>query len=189
MPRQQELREQRLNNSERSALALFLSDVAGRFDNRYTKRRQPVSAYEAIEEALSAVAVRGIYSEAAIQGGHFWRRGNSVHLFHRNQQILMSASADERGYGLSLAVETIFFTQYGLDMGVPFAPKDAMPIVFPVRRPGLARQEVLTRAASLAGLVIGPAGAPEQIENFIALEESARYRRLRRSDLAAWLRP
>jgi len=100
----------------------------------------------------------------------------------------MAADADERGRGLSLAVETIFFSEYRLDMGIPFASTEAIPIVFPAGRMEWSQQEFFARVASLAGLAIGPAGAPDEIENFISLERTVRYRRPRMSDLAHWLR-
>jgi hypothetical protein len=112
-----------------------------------------------------------------------------LHSFHRGEQTLMSARTDERSHGLSLAVQTTFVNEYSLDTGVPYARLGAMPIVFPDRKPQAGRgRETLMRAASLAGLMIGPAGAPQQVEKFIGLEEAARQHRLQRADLADWLK-
>jgi hypothetical protein len=116
------------------------------------------------------------------------RRSRWLHPFHRGDQILMSARIDHRSRALFLAVRTTLFDQYGLDMGVPFRLR-ALAIVFPDQRWQSGRgREMLARAASLAGLIIGPAGAPEHVEKFIALEETARGRRLRTADLTDWLK-
>src|SRR5262249_3139162 len=193
MSRSRELARQRKLNAERSARALFMSEVAERFDSLAadgpSEVAQSTSLVEEIESVLSRIAARDTSGGWAAQETGVFRRSRLLHPFRRGGQTLMSVRTDERSRGLFLAVQTILGNQYTLDMGVPYSQSSALPVVFPDRkqRAGLD-QETLMRAASLAGLIIGPAGAPQQVEKFIALEEAARERPLRRADLADWLR-
>lgn len=90
--------------------------------------------------------------------------------------------------GLSLAIRTSFLNEFNLDAGVPYIASKSMPIVFmETTTPDGVDLESRMRAASLAGLAIGPAGQPELVEAFIELTKVAQQRRLGRADLVSWL--
>ena len=189
MQRLEELGRQRKVNSERAGRALFLSGVAERFDRLTDEKHNDASWAQEIEFVLFRITTRETPGGTEIKEPGPLRVNRWLYPFHRGEQILMSARTDNRSRGLFLAVQTIFFNEYSLDMGVPYARRGALPIVFPDQKHQAKQSHgTFMRAASLAGLIIGPAGAPRQVEKFIALEEAVRTRQLRKDDLADWYR-
>jgi hypothetical protein len=188
MQRKAELTEIKMHNAERSSRALVLSKIAEHFDRVHRDRED--YSFDEIGFVLSRLSAEGpALSSPIMYEQVVHTRAKWLLQFHRGQQLLMLARMSGRRDALSRAVQTTLHDQYTLDTGVPYPRTDAMPIVFPDRQPEAGpRREFLTRAASLAGLIIGPGGAPRQIEKFIALEETARQRRLKRAELADWLR-
>jgi len=183
MTRPSELEKVRLENAARSAIALSLSEIARSRDTESSK-----IFGGSIKSHLSAIAAPGLPLRKATRPTRAWWGPSRLRPFHRGDQILMWATSDAKGGGIALAIRTALLNEYQLDMGVPYVSSATTPMLFLDRTPSdLETLEALIRAASIAGLAIGPTGRPELIEEFIHLGDVAHERRLRRADLQKWL--
>jgi hypothetical protein len=182
------LERQRLLNATRSALALTLTGLGRRRTASMPSTSLAAVDAGAMADAVGRVAGQSLASATGALPADGRRRGSLLQTFRRGSQTLMSARSDRRGRALSLAVRASALDQFGLDNGVPYSRSAPLPMVFPDEDvTEFVSYEKLVRAASLVGLVIGPAGQPQLIESFLELEAIARQRRLRRTDLEFWL--